>query len=594
MVQRFVFLRGNLLGAARWSVALWIFLLVLLGRSAWTVAAEKQASIDVPQKQLQKVLQEEGTGLAVDRTQALAKALTKAPELQPIRWQSGYTRWKNKWLKFDELANDAAYQDLLEKYAEARRKAPDTVNGQMNLADWCHKHDLQDQELAHLNRVLVLQPNHSTARARSGWQLVDGRWVHKQELVDARLQAQQFKKALGTYSAQIRKNIAKLSGTDPKDRAEAEKNLLAVDDPAAIPVLAQSLAGSSDEAKFRAIEIFARMTTPMATQALASMAVANAFSSLGESAATALREKPEDQFVPDLLSMLSTPIESRYVLQAGTSGRLVYQHLFARETESQKQLLLVTQNIQSRNGQSDARLAAQLAEQAGDQIGRVADANANTENLNKCVYSALEIATGEKLPPQPDAWWKWWYDRNEVYIASEKPTVTAYQTSDVTVQTQLLPEQRRYECLAAGTQVWTATGLVAIETMKTGDLVLAQNPESGELAYKPVLQTTVRAPGPIVRIETETDAIRSSGGHLFWIAGQGWVRSRLLEPGMRIHDVSGSTQIKNVVNEGGLEPTYNLIVADFHTYFVGDGKVLSHDNSIRKPTSALVPGLIPR
>ena len=41
----------------------------------------------------------------------------------------------------------------------------------------------------------------------------------------------------------------------------------------------------------------------------------------------------------------------------------------------------------------------------------------------------------------------------------------------------------------------------------------------------------------------------------------------------------------------GLEATYNLIVADFHTYFVGEGKILSHDNTIREPTVALVPGL---
>ena len=41
------------------------------------------------------------------------------------------------------------------------------------------------------------------------------------------------------------------------------------------------------------------------------------------------------------------------------------------------------------------------------------------------------------------------------------------------------------------------------------------------------------------------------------------------------------------------EETYNLVVADFHTYFVGYRKVLSHDNSMRMPTRAVVPGLRP-
>jgi hypothetical protein len=48
------------------------------------------------------------------------------------------------------------------------------------------------------------------------------------------------------------------------------------------------------------------------------------------------------------------------------------------------------------------------------------------------------------------------------------------------------------------------------------------------------------------------------------------------------------------IEQTGFEPTYNLIVADFHTYFVGKAKILSHDNTIREPTVALVPGLIER
>ena len=37
--------------------------------------------------------------------------------------------------------------------------------------------------------------------------------------------------------------------------------------------------------------------------------------------------------------------------------------------------------------------------------------------------------------------------------------------------------------------------------------------------------------------------------------------------------------------------TYNLIVADFHTYFVGYERVLSHDNTVRKAVNATPVGL---
>ena len=37
---------------------------------------------------------------------------------------------------------------------------------------------------------------------------------------------------------------------------------------------------------------------------------------------------------------------------------------------------------------------------------------------------------------------------------------------------------------------------------------------------------------------------------------------------------------------------YNLIVAEFNTYFVGKAGILVHDNTPREPTTATVPGLV--
>ena len=63
-----------------------------------------------------------------------------------------------------------------------------------------------------------------------------------------------------------------------------------------------------------------------------------------------------------------------------------------------------------------------------------------------------------------------------------------------------------------------------------------------------------------------------------------------LKAGQWLHTVHGSVQIESA------EPSeeavcYNLVVADFHDYFVGAAKVLVHDNLLRGPTMATVPGL---
>ena len=97
----------------------------------------------------------------------------------------------------------------------------------------------------------------------------------------------------------------------------------------------------------------------------------------------------------------------------------------------------------------------------------------------------------------------------------------------------------------------------------------------------------------MIRIEAGGESILSSAGHAFWVSGHGWVMARHLNPYSRLHGVSGTAEV-DLVAPADAEPTYNLVVADFHTFFVGQVKILSHDNTIRRPTNANVPGLLRR
>ncbi len=148
-------------------------------------------------------------------------------------------------------------------------------------------------------------------------------------------------------------------------------------------------------------------------------------------------------------------------------------------------------------------------------------------------------------------------------------------------------------CLVRGTLVWTASGLVPIETVRIGDLVLSQNSETGELAYKPVLKTAVRPPVQMLKIVFGGKALQCSGGHPFWVAGKGWVFARDLQQGTHLHAVDGAAEVRSV-HPTGVEELHNLVVADFHTYFVTEAKILTHDNTIRQPTKVVVPGLASR
>ncbi len=132
---------------------------------------------------------------------------------------------------------------------------------------------------------------------------------------------------------------------------------------------------------------------------------------------------------------------------------------------------------------------------------------------------------------------------------------------------------------------------MAIEKIRPGDLVLSCEVDSGELVYKPVLRTTVRPAEELVKLRVGKETIETSGGHPFWVSGQGWLKSRNLQAGMVLHTLNGPVNVLEV-GVSPAEPTYNLIVADFNTYFVGSQKILSHDNTILRPTNAIVPGLV--
>ena len=149
------------------------------------------------------------------------------------------------------------------------------------------------------------------------------------------------------------------------------------------------------------------------------------------------------------------------------------------------------------------------------------------------------------------------------------------------------------ECLVAGTPVWTELGPVPIERVRVGDRVIACNCETGEIALKPVVRTIINRQKATFRLRTASDTLETTGGHLFWVAGQGWTRARMLKSEMRFHTLTGTVDLASV-KPGDKQDAFNLVVADFHGYFVGKEKIFTHDNTVQKPTNCIVPGLAGR
>ncbi len=272
----------------------------------------------------------------------------------------------------------------------------------------------------------------------------------------------------------------------------------------------------------------------------------------------------------------------------------------------------------------------QFGAQAISAQQQVAAANRATAATNAVVVPVLAATTGEDFGDNPRAWWDWWLRYNEYSSDGERP-VQEQQFADSTHRYYRVPSAKtvyvrpvheapklrsgnplpygqrgrrqveyprtpvprypRCECFAAGTPIWTRTGLRPIESLEIGDFVLAQSVETGELSYKPVLGVTVRQPNPCRKLSIGEDDLVAVTGHPFWVAGTGWKMVKELEDGATLHTVNGPVTLQAIDDAEPVE-TYNLIVADFNTYFVGKSGVLVHDNTPREATTAIVPGLV--
>jgi len=222
----------------------------------------------------------------------------------------------------------------------------------------------------------------------------------------------------------------------------------------------------------------------------------------------------------------------------------------------------------------------------------VEEFNGRVAELNGQIGAVLAAISGETATADSKFWWDWWARFTDTQRLGGKQVVVAAESESVGDPT---PKYLSYgnlivSCFAAGTPVWTESGAQAIEAIKVGDRVLTKDIETGELAYKPVLQTTVRPPKELTTLRFGNETIVCTGGHRFWSSGSGWIKARDLEPQTLLHTATGNTPVWSA-KKGTTAETYNLVVADFHTYFVGKTGVLCQDLLIPKATNSVVPGL---
>jgi hypothetical protein len=563
-------------------------------------------------------------GRGQERNVLLRQAVGFLPDFGPARWRLGEIRDGDAWRTVDDAANRWALDGRLFEYETRRNEATDDLPNNLALARWAKKSALFPEAAVHWRRVLRDEADNAEAARSLGLKKLNGKWLPHEEYKAGAADVRRAKQAAKHWKPRLASIRRDLMSADVDERALGLLSLRAINDREALPTLQAEFSLADPREPFREVDensatfkrdkawnleyvaLLSRWPEAEATSALVREAVLSPIKDVRLAAADELANRPAHHYVPRLLAGMVAPIDARITITLDGAGRVFYRRTFFREgpladavaTYDDFYQNFVAVPVFFADGYVEDTVIerpvprAQVNELASDAAavrGAIETANWNIDRMNTRIVNAASRATGVDLPVNATEWWSWWQDYNELYVPAMKPLYERTY-ANYYAPYPLAGYYYPVSCFAAGTRVMTKIGSRPIETIRVGDSVLSQNPETGELAFKAVLDRTTRPPEELLAIALGQQEILVTRGHPFWVVGENWQMAKHLRVGDRLHTTAGPAPITAIFEEVAAK-TYNLVVDDWHNYFVSDRRVLVHDNAPQRPTVMRLPGV---
>jgi hypothetical protein len=604
-----------------------------LGMSAGAVGANaKEKHPDKVVHLVAEAQEAEAAGDTDKRYRLLREAVRIAPDYELARWQLGQMQVDGRWVSVEEAQRRAAADPKQSEYVNFRAQAGDSPEGQIALARWCRKNGFSDEARFHWANVLKADPNNEEALRANNMQWYAGELLTNGEIANRKEQSRLQKRMESQWAPVIAKWKRAVTGVDSLAREKALSEIRAFDDTSALflverVTLPASLESTTIEEAGQAfsgpfVEALTQIDDQQSTESLVRHAVLSPVPDVRTASITELKNRKLHDYVPLLLGGLAMPIESSFMIDTDRNGNVYYLHKLYREGADSdwaldanfetRQHILPGRNFLYRKRFNFTEVRGEAPPERNPKVAarvnsstvayrnsaytvetQVNATNRTTSRLNSQIMPVLAATTGEDFATAKQ-WWAWWTDNNE-YYKSEHPLYQEYYTdNDNYYYGQPIDTySETMSCFTKGTPVWTKTGQRPIESIIEGDLVLAQNVDTGELCYRPVVKRTLRPPSETLIINVNGEEIRTTLGHPFWVINTGWQMAKELKSGTLLHGLPGSMTVREI-KSAEQDEAYNLVVADMNTYFVGESGVLVHDNMPRKPTRAAVPGVAAR
>ena len=215
--------------------------------------------------------------------------------------------------------------DVQKQYEELLHKAPQTINGQWQLAQWCRDAGLTQQRKFHLEEILKLDTNHEEARLalgygkfpNGGWMTPDeymlrqgyvknkGSWKLPQE-IELEAREREFEIADKQWRKQLKIWTGHLD--NEKRAADAIQNIQAIRDPAAANALCDLLADDKNSLELRqmCLDVIGKLPPGLAINTLIQIALHDSNDNLRERCLTELRRQGGHLAIPVFVKALQS------------------------------------------------------------------------------------------------------------------------------------------------------------------------------------------------------------------------------------------------------------------------------------------------
>jgi hypothetical protein len=539
-------------------------------------------------------------GKTEEREALLARAIAADPDYAPARWRLGEVRFEGKWRTLEEIHDRVDANPRRDEYLEQKASLPDEPAAHAELARWCMRNGLENEERYHWTKVLFAEPGHELAKSRLNLRSYRGRLFTQQEIADIESSRAEASVNLNKYKPVFTELCRRVTTTKSSERESALTSIRRIDDPAQLPALEQAIQRAAHDASpadsldlyLALIQALSNVPDYEATSALLNYSLFAVVPEVRHAAARSLKGRPVTDYVPRLMSLLTSPIEGDIATYVAPDGTVSYAETLyqagpladQRVNRGRDYVLFATASREPTQDEvnravGDSQMeAVRMAQRARR---RIAFANAQAAAGNARVREVLAGALDFDLGDDPKQYWQAWTEYNE--LAFEEHPVYEFNQYDRQY------EPATHSCFMAGTPVWTQQGMRPIETIVVGDMVLAQHPVTGEVAYRAVLEKTLGPPTPTVAIALPQETIVATRGHRFWVERQGWEMAKSLKPEMTLHSITSSLPVASVEPYEDLE-CHNMVVEGFHTYFIGKSQILVHDKTCPRPTISKTPG----